>query len=185
MKRMRSRDSTARISGTGPRSCPPTLTRCLLHCPDPMPCCAGVRAPRTVSFNQPIHGEFPMSVYFVYRSHYEGPSAKHVKRFDDATVLDWFRNHWQPIADEDAAYAHARRLLGCDVYSFGRLFVRIAENGTPAPQTAHELETYLPDYLYVNMMTCSRHALQIHTDDDELEMAIYFFDDQFLESHGK
>jgi uncharacterized protein (TIGR02996 family) len=126
-----------------------------------------------------------MSVYFVYRSHYEGRSEKHVKRFDDATVLEWFRNRWTPLADEDTAEEHARRLLGCNVYSFARLFVRIAENNTPAPHTARELEGYLQGYLYVNEMTCSRNLVQILTDDDELEMAAYFFDDHFLEKHGK
>jgi hypothetical protein len=28
-----------------------------------------------------------MAVYFVYRSHYEGPSGKHVRVFDGESVL--------------------------------------------------------------------------------------------------
>jgi hypothetical protein len=35
-----------------------------------------------------------MSVHFVYRSHYEGPSGKHVRRLDADSVLGWFRAVW-------------------------------------------------------------------------------------------
>ncbi|MCI0456268.1 MAG: TIGR02996 domain-containing protein [Gemmataceae bacterium] len=123
-----------------------------------------------------------MSVYFVYRSHYEGPSGKHVRRFDADTILDWFRSHWKPLADE-AAREYARKLLGCEVYSFGRLFTSIAEQSVPPPRTMRELAGHLEQFLYVNEMRSSTHALQIYTDDDDLEMAIYFFDDQYLADH--
>ena len=36
-----------------------------------------------------------MSVYFVYRSHYEGPSGKHVRRLDGDSVLGWFQAVWE------------------------------------------------------------------------------------------
>ncbi len=120
-----------------------------------------------------------MSVYFVYRSHYQGPSGKHVHRFDADTILDWFRAHWKPL-DEEAADEYARKLLGCRVYSFGRLFVGIAEHSVAPPKTMRELAGHLQSFLYVNEMRSSPHTVQIYTDDDELEMAIYFFDDQYL-----
>ena len=34
-------------------------------------------------------------------------------------------------------------------------------------------------------VTCQPHALQMLTDDDELQMAYYFFDDRFLAKRGK
>ncbi len=43
-----------------------------------------------------------MSTYFVCRSPYYGPSGKYLKRFPDATVLDWFRNHWRADPDGPA-----------------------------------------------------------------------------------
>ena len=42
-----------------------------------------------------------MSVYFVYRCPYIAPAGKHLKRFDDDTVLDWFRKRWHRLADTD------------------------------------------------------------------------------------
>jgi uncharacterized protein (TIGR02996 family) len=127
-----------------------------------------------------------VSVYFVYRCHYQGPTEKHLRRFEDATVLDWFRNHWQPIADNDAAFEHADQLLDCHVYMFGRLFVEIAEQNWPPPENAEQLAGYLRRALYVSLgLECSEHVVQVGTDDDELEMGIYFFDDRFLKKHGK
>ena len=38
----------------------------------------------------------PLSVYFIYRSHYEGPAGKYVRRVDADTVLAWFQATWEP-----------------------------------------------------------------------------------------
>ena len=53
-----------------------------------------------------------MAVYFVYRCGYLGPTCLYRRRFDDATVLDWWRRHWVGIADGDAAIAHAEEVAG-------------------------------------------------------------------------
>jgi uncharacterized protein (TIGR02996 family) len=126
-----------------------------------------------------------MTVYFVYRCHYQGPTEKHLKRFEDASVLDWFRTHWQPIADWDAAHKKAEQLLGCNVCSFGWLFMRIAEQNWAPPENEDQLRDYLTEAPLGNEISCSRNVVQVLTDDDELEMAIYFFDDHFLKKHGK
>src|SRR5207302_4919397 len=100
-----------------------------------------------------------MGVHFVYRCHYAGPSEKHIRHFpEDGTVLDFFRRAWRPIGDSDEAYRHAEDLLGCDVYSFGRLFVDIAEQSLPPPGTEAQLHAALGGALYVNEMTCTAHA---------------------------
>jgi uncharacterized protein (TIGR02996 family) len=124
-----------------------------------------------------------MSVYFVYRSHYEGPSGKHVKRFGDPSVLDWFRNHWQGAAG-DASYGRVRALLGCHVYGFNSLFEEIAAHGLPTPATYARLREMLDEHLYVEgEIRCDPHVIQVLTDDDELQIAYYFFDDHFLARH--
>jgi hypothetical protein len=53
-----------------------------------------------------------MSVWFAYRCHYDLPGTLFVKRFDETSLPEWFRNHCPPIADDDKAHAHVRRLLG-------------------------------------------------------------------------
>jgi uncharacterized protein (TIGR02996 family) len=124
-----------------------------------------------------------MAVYFVYRCHYGNPSEKHVRRFEADTVLDWFRSAWKPIADPDKAHAFARKLVGCRVYSLGSLFEKIAENAWAPPATMRQLTRHLHDALYVGEMKAGPHHVQIATDDDELEMAVYVFDDHYRAAH--
>jgi uncharacterized protein (TIGR02996 family) len=127
-----------------------------------------------------------VGVYFVYRCHYQGPTEKHLRRFEDESVLDWFRDHWQGIAGTEAAHEHAEQLLGCHVFMFWRLFVNIAEENWPPPENAAQLEGDLRHSLYVSgEMNCAEHVVQVRNDDDELETAIYIFDDHFLKKHGK
>ena len=69
-----------------------------------------------------------MSVYFVYRSHYDNPGAFHVKVFPQDTVLEWFQSIWIGISATDRpntspAREHARQLVGSDVYEIGRAHV--------------------------------------------------------------
>jgi uncharacterized protein (TIGR02996 family) len=129
-----------------------------------------------------------MSTYFVYRSPYHGPSGKYLTRFADATVLDWFRNHWRAIPDgpDFPHHKYAEALLGTDVYGFASLFARIAERGLAAPDNEKALWRLLRANLYVEgEIRTAPHCVQVLTDDDELELAYYFFDDDFLAEHGE
>jgi uncharacterized protein (TIGR02996 family) len=126
-----------------------------------------------------------MTVHFVYRSLYDGPTGLHRRRFDDATVVDWFANRWEGIADHDNAARRAREILGTGVYSFGRLFTEIAEQALPAPRTIHAVVDSLEEArLYINEVRTSPGVIQIATDDDEIELAYYFFDDRYLAKHS-
>lgn len=127
-----------------------------------------------------------MAVYFVYRSQYGNPGGFHVRRFAADSVLDWFRGIWKPIPDEEPdykAHAHAEQLIGRRVYSFGSLFRCIHEHGWPPPKTMKELAGHLESALYVNELRSGPNHVQILTDDDELEMAIYIFDDHDAKKH--
>ena len=128
-----------------------------------------------------------MPVYFAYRSHYRNPAAVHVRQFDADTVVGWFRGIWKPIPeDRSAPYPsaeYADRLIGRRVYSFANLFERIAEHGWPPPRGMRELADRLQYALYVTEMTHGPHHVQILTDDDELEMAVYVFDGHYATRH--
>jgi uncharacterized protein (TIGR02996 family) len=123
-----------------------------------------------------------MAVYFVYRSHYDNPGAFHVKTFAADTVLDWFRSIWKGVP-EGAATAHAKKLIGRHVYNFRGLFAKIHENGWPPPKTMKQIFDRLAESLYVSEMKSGANHIQILTDDDELEMAIYVFDDHYAAKH--
>ncbi len=121
-----------------------------------------------------------MTTCFVFRSHYCGPTDKYIRRFDDPTVQDSFRTHWEALAaPQAAAFDRAREVLGTDVYGFASLDETIAERGLEVPQTPDELWRALDQHLY------DPHCIQVLTDDDELELAYYFFDDEFLKAHGE
>src|SRR4051812_46919018 len=96
--------------------------------------------------------EFGMSVHFVYRSYYEGPTGRSVKRFPDATLLEWFQNHWRPEADPDAAYRLANDLFasktGRGVYGAHSLFQAMAAWAGPVPQSSEELAAFLSSFDY-------------------------------------
>lgn len=128
-----------------------------------------------------------MSVYFVYRSHYNDPKLNHVKKFDDNTVLEWFQAHWDEGATQYASdEKYVTKLFGCDVYGFSSLFEAINQNELSQPQSFEELEEILADHLYVEGEICFGEGfIQVLTDDDELELAYYFFDDTYLAAQGE
>jgi uncharacterized protein (TIGR02996 family) len=127
-----------------------------------------------------------MAVHFVYRSHYHGPTGLYVKRFDEPSILDWFRHRWQGVRHDDGAHEYAEQLLGTSVYGFASLFDRIAEHSIPPPRSMRALQEVFDEHLYVEgEVLFSPHLIQVLTDDDEIQLAYYFFDDDYLARHGK
>jgi len=116
-----------------------------------------------------------VSVYFVYRSQYQTPILNQLKVFPDASVLEWFQSNWQQL-DEN--------LLGFDPYGFDSLNQAIESNELPSPSSIKELQAILEEHLYVeNTLLISEHAIQVLTDDDELDCAYYIFDETYLQSN--
>src|SRR5947209_4984777 len=106
-----------------------------------------------------------MAVYFVYRSPYESPSAKRLASFPDETVLDWFRRHWNLVAEGGST----AELLGFPVSGFESLFAAVAEHGLPRPRTAAALAKALREHLYSEgAIFTGPHLITVQTDDDEL-----------------
>lgn len=125
-----------------------------------------------------------MSVYFVYRSHYEGPSGKHVRRLDGDSVLGWFQDGWERAKQADDASEWVKSEIGTSVYGFASIFEAAREESLPPPTSDRKLKSYLEDHLSVEgEFKYKPHALQVLTDDDEIELAYYVFDDHFLAEH--
>src|SRR5213592_1961583 len=120
-----------------------------------------------------------MAVHFVYRCPYLGPTWRHHRVFDDATVVDWFRRHWRGIEDYDEADEHATAVLGVKVYSFGDVFTAIGRWSLPPPENMARVLPALHGEI-----RHEEHCVQVLTDDDDVDMAYYFFDDDFLARHG-
>lgn len=121
-----------------------------------------------------------MPVYFVYRCHYGAPSEKHVRRFEYDTVLDWAKAVWKQFDTDDAAYKYAEELLGgLRVYGFGSLFFADPDySPSVCPKTMAKVHDWF-EGMYDPTAANGPHHIQIVTDDDELDMAVYVFDDQY------
>jgi uncharacterized protein (TIGR02996 family) len=127
-----------------------------------------------------------MAVYLVYRSHYDDPAGKRLKRFDDASVLDWFRNRWRLSDDPEEVGRLIDEEIGFYVYGLSSLFEHAIEDALPAPRTDRKLARYLDDHLYSEGPILHQpHLLTVQTDDDELQVCYYVFDDEYLAQHGK
>ena len=58
------------------------------------------------------------------------------------------------------------------------------ELSLPVPKSDKQLKDYLTDHLYVESeMKYQPHLLQVWTNDDEIELAYFFFDDHYLQRH--
>lgn len=124
-----------------------------------------------------------LSVYFVLRSQYESPNICRIKMFDENSVLDWFRKYWK-ACDFNESYEYVAQLLGFSVYGFPSIFRAIREHSLGKPSNSQELEKHLRKHLYFEGdMHFHPHAIQVFTDDDELDLVYYIFDDEYVESN--
>jgi hypothetical protein len=127
-----------------------------------------------------------MTVYFVLRSHYDEPSGKRLRKFEDATVLDWFRRHWGSFHLDDL-WGEVYDLLGYYVDPFVELAEAILEENLPVPETDEQLEEYLREHTdpeSQGKLLFGPHLLTILTVDKvNMEMCSYLFDDTYLAAH--
>ena len=132
-----------------------------------------------------------MSVFFVYRSPYAGPTGKLVRKIGADTILDWFRRSWDVAAcgrDEDEWGTSAMRWVetefGFGVYGLWSIFAAAREHALRPPERDDQLADYLSKYLYVEgSVLVAPQTIQAHTNDDELEMVYYLFDESFAHDH--
>ena len=119
-------------------------------------------------------------MYFVCRWREESPFSKRVVTLTDATVLGWFRRGW----DHDDPDEWVDSELGGDVYGLESVFEEVRKRNLPRPETVDELRELLDEHLWVEgddegtFIRLGEHALRVRTDDDEVDLAYYFVDDE-------
>ncbi|MEU7874796.1 hypothetical protein [Dactylosporangium sp. NPDC049140] len=123
-------------------------------------------------------------MYFVYRTHYEGPLSRRVRRLPDASVLDWFRRGWG--CDDGWDWVAAE--LDGYAYGLASIFDDARTEPLPRPETVDELRTLLHEHLYVeggpDYIRLDEHSLRARTNDDEVELAYFFLDDDVVAARG-
>ena len=131
-----------------------------------------------------------MATYLVLRSHYNTPSEKALVKFeDDETVLAWFQNRWQQHAEAGtngtSSYDLLAEEIGFSVYGLASIFDHAGEENLASPKNDRTLKEYVAKHLYTEMTADYRpHFLQVCTDDDELELCYFIFDDHFLKTNS-
>jgi uncharacterized protein (TIGR02996 family) len=127
-----------------------------------------------------------VAVHFVYRHPIESPAGKYVVHFPDDTVLTWFQRHWSHLVTADEDVVDRLDQLGCLAWDLYTLFEAAARHNLGPPASDDQLREYLERYLKVKgMVHCRPHAIQVLTDNDEVMLSYFFFDDHFLEKYGE
>ncbi len=124
-----------------------------------------------------------MATHFVYRSPYFH-NHKFYKEQPEQNILEWFQAFWKlKQGNYDLYDSIIEEKIGTRVYGIhDYLLENIYEGAVKMPVNLTELLGCLREYSYVNEIIINdEHLIQIHTDDDELDMVYYIFDDTFVE----
>ena len=136
-----------------------------------------------------------MKLYFAYRTGYE-PNLRYLKEFESDSIFDWFISNWETLTNDNYS-----ELLGTNVYGFP---IRIEPKLKPKkqsffdkilgkkqieepidnpeiekPKNFEELLDFLKNGLYSNEIQGNKQCIKVGTDDDEIELAYFFFDDDY------
>jgi hypothetical protein len=128
-----------------------------------------------------------MPVWHVYRSFDVPPTGKHLRRFDDDTVLEWFQRNWGYLAVEDRDQADQRliEVLGYGGWPLFMPFLRSAEQKLPPPESIEDVVVRMRDVFGdEDVSSSSPHVIEMLTEDDGEGGAVYFFDGHFLKESG-
>jgi hypothetical protein len=127
-----------------------------------------------------------MPVYFAYRSFDHGPTGKYLRQFEDDTVLDWVRRHWEYLAIEPREESDERltELLGSDGWFLINPFATAAEMGMPVPESEEALAACLHNCSdQEDTRPVSRHHFQVLTEEDGEGGAVFYFDEHFANQY--
>jgi hypothetical protein len=123
-------------------------------------------------------------IWFVYRSHREGPLGKRVRRVAAPSILAWF----QAKIEEARVSLHPARVadadLGGSVHGLGALFEAAHKHSLHTPKTSNALAKLLQEHLHgeggSEDVHVDAHAVRVMTSDEHSELAWFFFDDEAM-----
>jgi hypothetical protein len=118
-----------------------------------------------------------MKIYFAYRDGYRS-NHRHLRAFEAASVRDWFVQNWPKLCDEDAV----EDFLGA--YPYGFPINDLDGSEVAAPRTLKELRHKLEHHVYCEKVLTSKHCVQVLTDDDEIDLAWYVFDEEYAAANA-
>lgn len=124
-------------------------------------------------------------IWFVYRSHYEGPLSKRIHRLDAPSVVAWFQAQIEEARVASQPGESAMRAVGGRVHGFQSVFEAAHKHSLHTPRTGAALRKLLGEHLSVeggeDHIQLDAHSLRVLTDDDEVQLAYFFFDDEAVQ----
>ena len=111
----------------------------------------------------------PDGIWFVYRTHYEGPLSKRVRRLAAPSILAWFQAKIEEartsLTPADVGVAE----LGGPVHGLGSLFEAAHKHSLHTPKTTTALRKLLVEHLAIAIpednVQLDAHSVRIRTDD--------------------
>lgn len=97
----------------------------------------------------------------------------------DKPESEWTDEDVIAIHNYDPIHKHTEELLNGGVYGFTDVWEAMAKWGKTPPRDARELRKFVSTINYYGEITFDDGALQCLTDDDEIEIAWYLFDDVY------
>lgn len=128
-----------------------------------------------------------MGVYLIYREPYNNKNCKLVKQFLGTNLVQWSQYVWDEVStltDEDEIQDKLFKYFGIKIY--GVIFYDIINLKIERPINIEDASIMLKKICYTNeIRTNNRNFMQILTDDDEIELAFYLFDSEYLIENKK
>ena len=130
----------------------------------------------------------PPQIWFVYRSHYEGPLSKRVRRLSAPSIVAWFKAQLEEARTSLSPKDVGEAEIGGRVNGFGSLFEAAKTQSLHTPKTTVALRKMLREHLHVeggeDNLKLDDHTLRVLTDDDKVKLAYFFFDDDAAQKHA-
>ena len=119
-------------------------------------------------------------IWFVYRSHYEGPLSKRVRRLEAPSVLAWFQAQIEEARVAAQPGESVTAALGGPVQGFEAVFEAAHKQSLHTPKTATALRKVLGESLHVaeEHLHLDGHSFRVLTSDGAVELAYFLFDDE-------
>jgi hypothetical protein len=127
-------------------------------------------------------------IWFVYRSHREGPLSKRVRRLQASSILSWFQAAIEEARTSLTPADVGKEALGGEVHGLGAFFEAVKEHSVHTPKTMAAVGKLLREHLHVEEgheddIRADEHSIRVLTSDDVVEHAYFFFDDEAVTRH--
>jgi hypothetical protein len=122
-------------------------------------------------------------IWFVHRSHRDGPLGKRVRRLAVPSILAWFQAKIEEARTSIAPEDVGRLELGGRVHGLDKFFAEAKKHSVHTPKSTAALAKLVHEHLHVDHADNARvdaHSVRVVTADDEGDLAWFFFDDEAL-----